>query len=670
MKLPQLLLFRVTLFFALGIASYPFLKISFHFLIGVQIFLLLFCVVFKKIKTVFWLSTLSLFWLLGIGWQHTHDDSQKKQFYANFTATDRNFQNVEGKIHNVLKTNRFNSQYEFQIQFLNGNPVCGKLLLLVAKDSLVPPLQIDDHLQVLGQLETIPSPKNPHQFDYSIYMGRKGIYDQLRVKKSQIRKTQNLSRSIRGLASEFRAFLISRLEQQGFKKDNESVIKALVLGDRTDISPQLRNSYVDAGAIHLLAISGLHIGVLLLLLNGLFFPLLYLKNGRFWRLFCVVICLWAFAFITGLSASVVRAVTMFSAVAIGSATQRSMSRFQTLLISIFVLLLIQPHFIYDVGFQLSYAAVFGILWLMPLANRFWNPHNWILKKFWQLFALGVIAQLFVLPLGLFYFHQFPLLFFIANLVIVPFMGLLLGGGIAIVIMSALQWNVTEIIWSYNLLISCMNGLIEWVANQNTFVIRNISFGVFELILVSVMVIGIGNGFEKPTRKRFLWPLLTLCVLLTGIHTQKINQSSTRSFWIFQSSRKTVIAKQSGNHLQVFTNIDSIENYNMIQNFAIGKKITQIHSRPLRNVFLDPNLLIVDKRGVYIPLKNKSTSVLLIQNPKIHLGELIDSLQPKQIISDGSNYPSLIRQWEKTCSERNVPFYNTFKQGSLHLNELH
>ena len=362
-----------------------------------------------------------------------------------------------------------------------------------------------------------------------------------------------------------------------------------------------------------------------------------------------------------------RSVTMFSAVALGIALKRSKSQFQTLLISLFVLLLIRPNFIYDVGFQLSYLAVFGILWLMPVAMQFWKPRWWIVMKIWQLIALGTIAQLCVLPLSLYYFHQFPLLFLIANLVIVPFMGLLLGGGILVVLVSALNINVPIIIKGYDFLMSFMNGLIYWVADQDALVIRNIPFGTFELICVFVGVLGLGLWLEKPNQRKIFVPLLAGCILIGGIHFQENQKAHQDSLWIFHRNRQTIIAQKKGIQLRLYQHKDSIKNkLTLLENFKMKERIQFVDTVPHRNVFLESNLLVVDEKNVFIPIGNQPPNILLTQSPKIHLKELIDSLKPQKIIADGSNYPTLVRQWEETCKREKISFHNTYTDGPVQL----
>jgi competence protein ComEC len=166
----------------------------------------------------------------------------------------------------------------------------------------------------------------------------------------------------------------------------------LLLGQRQDISKELLTDYQKAGAIHILAVSGLHVGVLLWMLSFLFQPIERLPYGKFLKAIVIVLLLWGFAFIAGLSASVVRAVTMFTFLAIGQSFQRKHVVTYSLIASMFFLLLIKPMFIFDVGFQLSYLAVFGIVWLQPKLYAVWKPTFTWVHFFWQLCTVSIAAQ--------------------------------------------------------------------------------------------------------------------------------------------------------------------------------------------------------------------------------------------------------------------------------------
>ena len=163
----------------------------------------------------------------------------------------------------------------------------------------------------------------------------------------------------------------------------------------------------------------MHVGIILLILSWFLKPLERLRFGKTAKTIFIIIFLWCFAFIAGLSASVVRAVTMFTFLAVGLYFGKKRVVAYSLISSLFFLLIVKPMFLFDVGFQLSYLAVFGIIWVQPKLYQVWKPKNKVLDTIWQLFTVSIAAQVGILPLSLFYFHQFPVLFFVSNLVIIP-----------------------------------------------------------------------------------------------------------------------------------------------------------------------------------------------------------------------------------------------------------
>ena len=158
----------------------------------------------------------------------------------------------------------------------------------------------------------------------------------------------------------------------------------------------------------------------------------------------IIIMLWGFAFLTGLSPSVIRAVTMFSFFAFAKIINRDTNAINTLFLSYFTLLVINPNWLFHVGFQLSYLAVFFILWLVPIWNKFYYPKHLILKKFWGIITVTLAAQIGIIPLSLFYFHQFPGLFILTNLIVLPVIGLILCLGILLIFLSSFKIHISDV----------------------------------------------------------------------------------------------------------------------------------------------------------------------------------------------------------------------------------
>lgn len=226
------------------------------------------------------------------------------------------------------------------------------------------------------------------------------------------------------------------LDKQSLKPNEIAFLKAIFLGQRQDISFDIYEDYSKAGAIHILAISGLHIGILVMLFQLILRPILYFRYGKFIRITLILVVLWSFAIITGLSASVLRAVTMFSLFVIAQGLKRPTKPLNSLAISAFILLLIKPEFCFDVGFQLSYAAVAAIVIIKPVLDACWTLRNTVASFFLDLLKVSIAAQIGILPLSLYYFHQFPGLFFLTNMVIIPALMLVLGlGGITLILIG-------------------------------------------------------------------------------------------------------------------------------------------------------------------------------------------------------------------------------------------
>ena len=154
----------------------------------------------------------------------------------------------------------------------------------------------------------------------------------------------------------------------------------------------------------------------------------------------------------------------------------------------FLLLLLKPIFLFDVGFQLSYLAVFGIIWVQPVFYQLWKPKYYIIDKGWQLFTVSLAAQIGVLPLSLFYFHQFPGLFFVSNLLIIPFLGIILSTGIIVLVLSYYSILPAFMVTIYGGIISVLNKTVVFIAKQEAFLFSDISFSVVKMFLLYLLII--------------------------------------------------------------------------------------------------------------------------------------------------------------------------------------
>lgn len=569
------------------------------------------------------------------------------------------------KVDEVLKPSAFNSRYIVKAKNLNKTRVTGKLLLRITKDSRNNILKVNDEIIFYATAKEIAKPLNPHQFNYKQYLKKEGVYHQLTIANDAFIQIVNPSKTIFGYAQNFRQNLIEKLKKKDFGKEELGVIQALLLGQRNEISEQTYTDYKNAGAVHILAVSGLHIGILLLILQFVLKPLEFLPKGKTIKLLVIIALLWAFAFIAGLSASIIRAVTMFSFIAYAMYLNRPTNTFNTIALSMFFILLIKPLFLFQVGFQMSYAAVIAIVWIYPKLQQFWHPKHIVLRKAWQLIAVSSAAQLGVLPISLFYFHQFPSLFFISNLIIIPFLGLILGLGILVLVLAGLNSLPDILVMCYNYVIKSMNAVIAFVGRQEAFVFSDISFDAIQLVLGYTLIISLVVALSKPKFKNLAFSLAGLITFQAWVLFKTHTAQSKSQLLLSHQIANTMLLKQEGKQLTVYGETTAYTT-SIIKDYVIAERIKNISADTLKNSYSinSAKLLIIDSLGVY-PQHNTIDYLVLTQSPKINLERLLDTLQPRVIIADGSNYKSYITRWKKSCVKRKLPFHYTGEKGAYY-----
>tara|TARA_B110000037_G_scaffold141541_1_gene160095 strand:- start:111541 stop:113571 length:2031 start_codon:yes stop_codon:yes gene_type:complete len=662
---------QLTVFLILGILfGYYIFIIPFHVLMGLLGLLIGLGIAFYHANMSFskkgYFNILSyiLCFFLGISSISIKKEIYDTSHYSHYVS-DRTSSILI--IREVLKPSLYHIKYIAEVCSVNLTSVIGKVLLNVEKDS-TSQLKVDDRLFVKTKFEDINFPSNPYYFNYNAYMQNQQVYHQLFVKAPEILKLKTEKISLRGMAASFRDKANKALKENNFKDDELGVINALLLGQRQEISKELLEAYANAGAIHILAVSGLHVGIVLLILNFLFKPLEGLKNGKTIKLILVIGFLWIFAIVAGLSASVVRAVTMFSAVVIGVQVNRPTNIYNTLVMSMFILLLIQPYFLFDVGFQLSYVAVFSIVSIQPLIYKTWSPKLKVIDYFWKLFSVSLAAQLGVLPLSLYYFHQFPGLFFLSNLVIIPILGLILMVGILAIFLSLLDVLPAVLSELYSELLQLMNSFIRWISLREDFLFENISFS-FLILLASYGLLVFGVRFiENFKAKRMLWFLSFVLFFQSVLIFEKSEVNRGKEFVVFQKSRNSIIGDRLGKQITVYHSMDSsqINNERILQNYRLGVgeiEIVKSDTIPRIHQFGEHMILIVDSLGIYQFPKFNPSVVVLRQSPKLNLERLLGILDPVIVVVDGSNYKSYVQHWKEICMQRKTPFHDTSKKGA-------
>lgn len=419
-----------------------------------------------------------------------------------------------------------------------GWRVCQEpLLLYLPKDSQSLALNYGDELVLLGKPRAFEAPKNYGQFDAGAYYGQKGISAQMYSKKWQL--GAKAAPSFWGILIDWRLFLKARLRRlipdQG---GAYSVAAALILGDKTDLDQDLRQAYSTTGASHVLAVSGLHVGLLASILGAL---IKLFRRRSAWRYsfreaIILLLGIWLFALLTGAAPSVCRASSMFSLLILGQCLGRNSSIYNSLSGSAFLLLLYDPANLWNLGFQLSYLAVLGIVYFQPKIYRWYYFSFWPLQYIWGLFTVSLAAQLATLPLTLYYFHQFPTYFWLSGLLVVPLAGILLPLGLAALLCLDIPILGGLLSWALVQLLRLMNGAILALETWPLAKISAFELASWELLLAYLALLSLVLSLAW----RRMLPLLlgACCLLLILGHNswQQLEAEKQANLQIYQTNK--------------------------------------------------------------------------------------------------------------------------------------
>ena len=367
-----------------------------------------------------------------------------------------------------------------------------EVLLYLPKDSLSVLLKPGDELLFRARVEE----------NYARYLYYDGISGTAYVPANAWKKTES-----EGLddwktnALGIREWLIGKYRQWGIGEEQMPVLSALTLGHKGDLDKETREAYSVAGISHVLALSGMHIGIIWFLLR-------WLKGGL------VIPLLWAFAFIVGLEPSVVRAVVMCMLMELGRLSGSKVFSMNTLSVAAFFMLLYHPFYLFDVGFQLSFVAVASILFFYPLLFAFLSFKNKMVRWTWSVLCVSMAAQLGTAPLVMYYFSSFSVYFLMTNLVASVLIPFIIYGAILLVItmpLPGLQYGVVVVL---NGLVSALNASAEWVSGlpHSTF-----SFSVLNPLEIIVFYVMLGAWLMYGKNKRRKWLIrglfLIACLLM-------------------------------------------------------------------------------------------------------------------------------------------------------------
>lgn len=424
---------------------------------------------------------------------------------------------IRGRIRGEPKIRQMNVTFDMEVeQIVTEDTVFPvhtmvKAYLKMPADSVLP--AAGQCWQFYGRLVAIRNNGNPGNPDYVSIMRRKNCWymffaeDRVHMNK---RSGKNLDSKIS--ADRIRKKIWS--QWKGSPKEI-SLLRAVCLGDRSGLTDELRLAYTYAGGIHLLAVSGLHVGLIWWVLHQMLSWTIHLFRRETWRAVPVILLLWFYAYVTGFSSSVCRAVTMFSFFTLSRLFGRQTNPINGILLSAFVLIVLKPARIMDVGFQLSYVAILGIVTLYPVINRSIKIKNRLLRRAWEAAGVSLSAQIVTAPLVVFYFHQLPLYSILTNLVAVPLLSLLILFFVLSVPFMAVGVHTQIFNWLILKISYLLNFTMETVASIPGSVIANLGLSSLNLtLLMTLLLVVMMLPGDRTHLSRYLFVILFSLLLFT------------------------------------------------------------------------------------------------------------------------------------------------------------
>ncbi len=574
----------------------------------------------------------------------------------------------------------------------------GKVIIYLQNDSLSKSIEIGDIISFEPKLENVPPPKNPNEFDFRKYLSYHLIHQQAFLRSNNWKFIQKAPhQSIIKTAQNIRKYLINILKNKGLEEKELAVASALILGYKDDIDAQLKSAYSSAGAMHVLAVSGLHVGIIFLIFSKILSFLDKWKWGRISKGVLLILILWSYALITGLSPSVMRAATMFSFVVTAKTLNRNSSFFNTLAASAFALLIYNPLLIMEVGFQLSYLAVIGIVIIQPWVNNWFYTKWWLPRKIWEITAVSIAAQIATFPLGLLYFHQFPNYFLLSNLIVIPLALAILCLGLATLCLAYIPIVGDYLAIGLNYLVKFLNYSVTVIDELPYSLSENIKFTITDAWLIYFLIASIILLIAYRKFKYMLIGCSALIIYLALNLSFRINTSQQKKLIIYNIPQYTAINFIDGTDNILVSDIKLTQNRskmlfhtqnNWINNGVKNEKLVRLDhlkkKHQLSNIyridnpnlfnkrnyfqFYDYKIVIIDNNTV-LPTQQESLAVDLVaitKNSKFSISEIVNMFNPKQIVIDASNSTYNRKRLENEAKLLNVNYWDITENGAFEL----
>jgi competence protein ComEC len=555
-------------------------------------------------------------------------------------------------------------------------PSMGKCLIYFQRDSSLN-LQYHDQITFIHSPQIVKQPANFGEFNYKRYLAHHYIYHQVYLKTDHYTILPHIpSFSLKKHSIQLRKYLLQQYVTFDLKNEELAIVSALTLGKKNLLNSDLKQAYSSAGAMHILAVSGLHVGIILLILQFSLSWLKRIKHGHILLNLLLIIFIWVYAFISGLSPSVLRAATMFSFLIMGKVFHKKSNIYNTLALSAFVILFFDPYMLLEVGFQLSYLAVIGIIYLYPYLYKIFHFKYLIIDKAWSITCVSVSAQIATAPLGLLYFHQFPSYFLLSNLIVIPAAFIIIFIAIGFQIATPMPLLASFLSGVLHFSIKFLNKIVHWVQQIPNALITGLDITIIETWLIYLII---GSSILWLTQYKNKFALYTLLFTLLLIASQ------TQEKWS-QLHQKQITFYNTGSQFSMeYT-------YGKMNLFIAPSELTQNKEKMQFHIFHHwwERGISMQKTQISNPDTNAiclgNTRILFIDNDHLFSPQQIEVFQPHIVYVNTSKKLNLkqVRKWKQSpvfilgiktysktydkltsfCNVHHLKFYSIKKNGAL------
>jgi len=567
--------------------------------------------------------------------------------------------------------------------------VKGKVLAYAQKDPMITTLDYGSEILFSIKPEPVRKPSNPGEFDYARYLAVNNVFHQVYLAKgcftcSGFRKGNWL----KDFALQARSRLLEMMKQNGITGREYAVAAALLIGYDDLLDAGQRQEYAGAGVVHILCVSGLHVGIVFLIADYLFFFLRKQKKAVWLRPTLIILVIWLYSVITGLAPSVLRASLMFTLITIGNSLNRQSHTFNTLAASAFILLVINPAMLYDLGFQLSYGAVAGIVAFQPHIRRMFISTNKVTSYIWGMINVSIAAQLLVTPISIYYFHQFPNYFLIANLIAIPLSGVLIYSGVIFIFLSfvPLLGKITASLLI--LQIKLLNNSVAFIEGLPGAVSHDLYLTPLAVIVLYVLLFSCFFGYLQ--RKRiWLYPALAACLLLAADYSYvALSRSALQRMVVHSLKKHSAISFTSGRKQHMMVDSVVMTDPSLLSYSLSGSRIqsgvkdisysnldhgwNEMQKLPGLKIYSNGFFEYCGHRGVVVgpstvlpdPVKRlKLDLVILTGNTRHRLLKLKDYFPGARFVADASNSLRKCKFWKEEAQSSGLLFYSVRESGA-------